>query len=75
MAPIAERVAHSLGQAMAGKYVPVTPLTGTSQRRAQAVVKARRAATRGALESTAPPVSERQGGPQCHGTARNAEGR
>ena len=52
LAPIAERVAHTLGRAIAGKYVPATPLTGTSHRKAQAVVKARRSATRGAAKST-----------------------
>jgi hypothetical protein len=52
LAPIAERVAHVLGQAMAGKYVPATPLTGTSQRKAQAIVKARKSAARGAAKST-----------------------
>jgi len=53
LAPIAERVAHALGQAMAGKYVAVTPLTGASQRKAQAVVKARKQATRAAAKSAA----------------------
>ena len=52
LAPIAERMAHTLGQVLAGKYVPVTPLTGTSRRRAQAVVKARKAATASAAKST-----------------------
>ena len=52
LAPIAEPVAHTLGQAMAGKYVPVTPLTGSSHREAQAVVKARKSATRAAAKST-----------------------
>jgi CRISPR-associated endonuclease Cas1 len=37
VAPIAERMAQALGLAMVGKYKPVTPLTGTSQRQAQAV--------------------------------------
>lgn len=37
---------------MSGKYVPVTPLTGTSVRKAQAMVKARKSAARGAAKST-----------------------
>lgn len=44
--PVAERVAHSLGRAMAGKYVAHTPLTGRRGIEAQAVVKARKAAAR-----------------------------
>jgi hypothetical protein len=51
-APIAEQVAHTLGLAMAGKYVPVTPLTGASSRKAQAVIKARKSATQGTAKST-----------------------
>ncbi len=47
VAPIAERVAHALGQAMAGKYVAHTPLTGRRLRDAQATVKARKAVARG----------------------------
>jgi len=47
LAPIAEKVAHSLGQAMAGKYVAVTPLTRKSHRQAAALVKARKATMRG----------------------------
>jgi hypothetical protein len=43
-APYAEYVAHVIGQAMAGKYQPVTPLTGRRGRAAQATVKARKAA-------------------------------
>lgn len=42
VAPIAEEIARTLGQAMAGKYVPVTPLTTRKSRNAQAVVKARK---------------------------------
>jgi CRISPR-associated endonuclease Cas1 len=53
VAPIAEQVAHTLGQAMAGKYVPVTPLTTRKHRQAQAVVKARKAGATGAATSTA----------------------
>jgi CRISPR-associated endonuclease Cas1 len=52
VAPIAERMAHALGQAMAGKYVVVTPLTGSSQRKAQAIIKARKSETRRAAKST-----------------------
>jgi CRISPR-associated endonuclease Cas1 len=52
LAPVAERVAHTLGQAMAGKYVPVTPLTTDRQRQAQAVVKARKTANRTVAAST-----------------------
>ena len=46
VAPIAEHVAHVLGQAMAGKYVPVMPLTTRKHRQAQSVVKARKAIAR-----------------------------
>ena len=42
-APVAEKVAHMLGQAMEGKYTPATPLTSAKLRSVQAVVKARRA--------------------------------
>jgi hypothetical protein len=51
--PGAEHVAHTLGQAMAGKYVPATPLTTRRHRSAQAVVKARKAAVQQAATSTA----------------------
>lgn len=44
VAPVAEKVAHALGQAMAGKYTAVTPLTGRRSRDAAAAVKARKAA-------------------------------
>ena len=47
LAPIAERVAHMLGQAMDGKFVPATPLTSAKLRGAQAVVKARKAEATG----------------------------
>ena len=43
LAPWAERVAHSFGAVMAGKYSPATPLTSSRIKAAQAVVKARRA--------------------------------
>jgi len=53
LAPVAEHVAHTLGQAMAGKYVAHTPLTSRRQRSAQAAIKARKAAAQGAAISTA----------------------
>jgi CRISPR-associated protein Cas1 len=43
LAPWAERVAHVLGDAMAGKFTPHTPLTSARLKAAQAVVKARKA--------------------------------
>jgi CRISPR-associated endonuclease Cas1 len=52
LAPIAEKVAHTLGQAMAGKYVAVTPLTRMSHRQAQALVKARKTSAREVANST-----------------------
>jgi CRISPR-associated endonuclease Cas1 len=53
VAPIAERLAHTFGQAMAGKYEPVTPLTTKRARSAQAVVKARKQANKVVAESGA----------------------
>jgi len=44
IAPIAEGISHLFGDVMAGKFSPVTPLTGNRARTAQAVVKARKAA-------------------------------
>jgi CRISPR-associated endonuclease Cas1 len=52
LAPIAEKVAHTLGQAMAGKYVAVTPLTRKGHREAQALVKARKTVAKGVATST-----------------------
>jgi hypothetical protein len=52
LAPITEHLAHALGQAMAGKYVPSTPLTTQRQRSAQGAVKARKAAAKGVATST-----------------------
>ena len=52
LAPVAEHVAHVLGAAMAGKYQPTTPLTRGRTRASQAVVKARKDATRLAASST-----------------------
>jgi CRISPR-associated endonuclease Cas1 len=42
VAPWAEKVAHLLGQAMRGKYQPVTPLTGTNSVEAQKGVRRRK---------------------------------
>jgi len=47
LAPIAEKVAHTLGQAMEGKYQAATPLTRSRNKSAQAVIKARKATMRG----------------------------
>jgi CRISPR-associated endonuclease Cas1 len=43
LAPWAEKVAHTLGAVMAGKYVAVAPLTRERHKAAQAIVKARKA--------------------------------
>ncbi len=43
VAPVAEKVAHTLGEAITGKYVAVTPLTRRRHREAVAHVKARKA--------------------------------
>jgi CRISPR-associated endonuclease Cas1 len=78
VAPIVEQVAHTLGQAMAGKYVAVTPLTTRRHRQAQAVVKARKAASRGVGTSNA--ARQRPGStsaptlwscPECGGQVTN----
>ena len=61
VAPVAEKVAHTLGDALAGKYVPVTPLTGRRSREAAAVVKARKAVARGAAGAGGP--RQRPGAP------------
>jgi len=55
LAPMAEHFAHALGQALAGKYVPSTPLTTRRQRSAQAAVKARKAAAKGVATSSRSP--------------------
>ncbi|MHB8246885.1 MAG: CRISPR-associated endonuclease Cas1 [Acidimicrobiales bacterium] len=53
LAPWAEKVAHTLGAVMAGKYQPATPLTASRTKAAQAVVKARKLeASRRATRST-----------------------
>jgi CRISPR-associated endonuclease Cas1 len=78
LAPIAEHVAHAFGQAMAGKYVPSTPLTTRRHRQAQAFVKARKASARQAAASTV--SRQRSGGesaptlwncPDCGGPVTN----
>ena len=51
LAPVAESLAHSLGDVIEGKYVPATPLTRTRSKGAQAVVKARKATAKTAAES------------------------
>jgi hypothetical protein len=52
LAPVAEKFAHTLGQAMAGKYTSTTPLTTARQRHAQAVVKARKDTNKAVAAST-----------------------
>lgn len=52
VAPLAERVAHCLGDVIAGRYDAATPLTGSRTRAAQAVVKARKAAAASAAASS-----------------------
>jgi CRISPR-associated endonuclease Cas1 len=52
VAPFAEKVAHMLGEEMAGKYVASTPLTTRRHRAAQAKVKARRSALSAVASST-----------------------
>ena len=47
MGPIAEEVAHSLGMAMAGKYVAVTPLSQSNLKTAQAVIEGKKAVAKG----------------------------
>ena len=51
MAPIAEEVAHSLGIAMEGKYVTVTPLSRDNAKSAQAVVKAKKTVAQGTMKA------------------------
>ena len=53
LAPVAEKVVHALGQAMAGKYTATTPLTTARQRHAQAVIRARKGANKTVAASTA----------------------
>jgi hypothetical protein len=62
VAPIAEYVAHQLGQAMAGKYQSATPLTASRAKSAQALVKARRAAVR-ARSTTGTRARQQPGSP------------
>jgi CRISPR-associated endonuclease Cas1 len=79
LAPVAERVAHALGQAMTGKYLATTPLTSARGRRAQAVVKARKAATKRAATSTTARQRASRGSaaatwscPECGGQVANS---
>jgi CRISPR-associated endonuclease Cas1 len=51
IAPVAEWIAHSFGEALSGKYVPTTPLSREKTRTAQAVVKARKAVSASAQSS------------------------
>lgn len=43
IAPVAERVAHACGDAIAGKYVPTTPLSSRKIKSSRAVTRARKA--------------------------------
>jgi CRISPR-associated endonuclease Cas1 len=52
LGPITEHVAHVLGKAMTGTYSPATPLTRSSTRAAQAVVKARKTSAQTAATSS-----------------------
>lgn len=66
VAPWAEKVAHPLGQAMRGKYQPVTPLTYANHKKAEGVVKWRKiqeAINQDVFkrESTGPKQRSRQG--------------
>ncbi len=79
VAPVAEKVAHALGQAMAGKYVAVTPLTGRRSRDAAAAVKVRKAVAR--TRATSAAQHQRPGPsapaplyscPDCGGAVENA---
>jgi hypothetical protein len=79
LAPVAEKVAHMLGQAMEGKYAPVTPLTSARLRSAQAIVKARKAAAVGLAgrgsdkqRPSAPVALPLYSCPRCGGTVTNA---
>jgi CRISPR-associated endonuclease Cas1 len=79
LGPIAEHVAHVLGAVMAGKYHPATPLTSRNVRDAQAIIKARKVATRLVASSTTArqrPASEPVAlplwtCPDCGGTVTN----
>lgn len=79
VAPVAEKVAHTLGQAMAGKYVAVTPLTRRRHREAAAHVKARKAVAVRRATASAPhqrpgaaPVAPVYSCPTCGGAVANA---
>jgi hypothetical protein len=54
LGPIAEHVSHVFGEAMAGTYSAVTPLTQSRTRAAQSIVKARKAAARSTATSSPP---------------------
>lgn len=61
LAPLAEKVAHMLGESMEGKYVATTPLTTARHRAAQAAIKARKASARQRAGGDA--AKQRSGGP------------
>jgi CRISPR-associated endonuclease Cas1 len=46
VSPWVEEITHLFGDVVKGKYVPVTPLTGSNQKASQRVVKARKAKER-----------------------------
>jgi len=79
VAPIAEYVAHQLGRAMEGKYQPATPLTASRAKSAQALVKARSAATkarsttttRGRQQPGSPTAPTLWSCPDCGGAVTN----
>ena len=78
IAPVAETVAHVLGQSMEGKFVLATPLTRSRTRSAQAVVKARKAAAKAAAQTVvarqrmdAQPVLPMWSCPGCGGAVTN----
>lgn len=58
--PWAERLAHLLGQVIAGKYQPVTPLTRVDSKKAAAAVKARKAAVYAEVASRRTDRAKRQ---------------
>jgi CRISPR associated protein Cas1 len=68
LAPYAERVAHVLGQAMAGKYNASTPLTAARSKAAAAKVKARKLAAFGAATAKTTSSCQRPTGGPTRGT-------
>jgi CRISPR-associated endonuclease Cas1 len=64
VAPHAEAIAHLLGRAVRGQYLPRTPLTGRKLRTAQSVVRARKVAAKRAATTatTARAVARRADG-------------